>query len=617
MLKYAFLLTTVLVLAPMARSGEPERFTDPETGLTIRVPEGWGRDAGREHGSVRFAGIYDLAPTKYVLFTVETGPARGFEPEAWLQVERAGAEKWLARVDEPFEADPGATVAGGQATSYVIGGQAKTEGEPYDLHIRCSGMVRKGRFVRICEVSYNKAHIATGKPLDRMWEGVSFQEDPGLQIGDGEEPQEGCGEDESEGCGEDEKPAEEAKPEEPQGIDLTPPPGMKPETVEDKIGNFKLTLPAGWMVDIVPQEDPEIVQRLNAVRNTASAGDVMRIEVFRFTSTRSETFTIDTPGDLLKVLTEEHKFFEPYFGEGSATVVRPRVDASVNLGGLAKSSAFEFRSITMQEQAKINEAQKLRARGDKTAVVPEYKPMVVRGRIALLSPHIYVARVSFRRDAADDPGVIAECKQLLDSWEFLSSSRKPPPLQFGGEVIGDTKADPALAKERDAEHVHETKGTKTYRLKMKFKVPPGFQLIEKGLGADASIALVAQDENNNWVEIQFFHLNANAAGEEHKQLVSKKQVAEGWKSNWESKARGVKMPVKPRSVKLGPIRGDGYDSVEGTVADFRGTFTAVLMDSKGWRTQVEMETRGDGDKVFEDGIKDFFKSLKIDFKYKG
>ena len=49
------------------------------------------------------------------------------------------------------------------------------------------------------------------------------------------------------------------------------------------------------------------------------------------------------------------------------------------------------------------------------------------------------------------------------------------------------------------------------------------------------------------------------------------------------------------------------------MSGFSGTFTALLSDKfpgKGWRTYIEVETRGEGHTVFADALKKFLKSIK-------
>jgi hypothetical protein len=589
-----FLMICSLFLVPA--QAEEETFVDDESALVVRMPAGWSQDHNREHGRIRFAGIYELVPTQYALFTVETGPADGFSGPAWLVAEEAYTRAKLARVATPFKTESGFELGGKTAPFYTVAG----EGEGYKVRIRASALVHEGRLYRVSEHSYNGAHTDAGAALDRIWQGISFQEGGADSF-----------QDEDEGFDDSDEEDADTEGDEVSERDLSPDEGATEETVEDKVGNFQLKLPAGWSVSHEPQDQADVTLRLMAVRNTANSGDVAQIEIWRFTSTRAETFTIDTPEDFLKTLYVENKWFEKYYGAGSANSVRPDVDDSVLLGECEKSSSFVFSGITMQEEEKITKAQKLRNRGDKTVEVPEYKPIVVRGRLALLSPNIYFAVGAFRRDVAHREELVAEFNKALDSFKFYTAEEKPPPLQIMGEVAEDTTAAPENAKARKGSLVHIAKGRKIYKLKIDFVIPPGFQRVEKNVGATTSLLVFAQDKGNNWVRIMVNHLNANALGEQRKQYRTKQENFAEWKSNWESKARGAKMKEKGGKVVLGKVRGDGYAFVEGTVEKFRGTFTGVLFDKSGWRTYIEMETRGQGDKVFEKEIKTFFKKLKF------
>jgi len=588
-----FLVICSVFLVP-ARAGE-ETFVDDGSALVVRMPAGWTRDHHRENGGIRFAGIYELAPTRYALFTVETGPADGFRPSTWLNAEEAHLSTALQRVVAPFEPDHAFELGGKPAPFYSVAGR----GAGYDVRIRASALVHNGRLYRVSEHSYNDAHAAGGRDLERIWQGVSFQEGGGDAFQDDEE---GYDDDDSEGDTEGEDSGENA-------FDLSPPEGAEAQKIEDKEGNFTLALPPGWEITREPQ--PDSVDRLWARRQLADGGDLMGLWILRFTTARAETFTIESPTDVLKSFTEQRRFFEQFYGEGSAKEVRPDVNEGILLGDADKSGAFEFRSITVQEQIKVNKAEKLRNRGDKTVKVPEYKPIVMRGRLAMLSPHVYYVIFYFRRAVADHPEVIAEYKKIVDSWKFIEEGELPPPLSVQGVGhIADTTADPANAKLRKGTLVHIAKGHKIYKLQINFAIPPNFQRIEK-LGPGASVMAVAQDKRNNWVRILMYHANMNALSEQQKRPPTKKEAYLEWKSNWESKARGVKMKPKIGKVKLGRVRGNGFAYIEGTVEKFRGTFSAVLFDKSGWRTVIEMETRGEGEKVFEGEIKQFFKSLKF------
>ncbi len=155
-------------------------------------------------------------------------------------------------------------------------------------------------------------------------------------------------------------------------------------------------------------------------------------------------------------------------------------------------------------------------------------------------------------------------------------------------------------------------GRRIYKLEAKYILPAGFQLCEeKNYGENLLLALGAQDDKNNWMFIAITAENANRIGEKNMEFEDKSVTFDTWRSNWESKARLSKIPRKPQSVTLGPIRGKGYKLLTGNVENFRGTFTGSLTTIKGWRVTATVETRGRGYDVFEKQMKTFFKKLKI------
>jgi hypothetical protein len=235
---------------------------------------------------------------------------------------------------------------------------------------------------------------------------------------------------------------------------------------------------------------------------------------------------------------------------------------------------------------------------------------VVRGRLGLLSPAVYVAVARFRTDMADDPDLLKEFNRALDSWEFLVGEPIPPALQVNGEEFGDTTADPANQKERKDSAVFQATGRKTYRCQNEFVLPPGFQRI-KNIGPSAAAGIVAQDAKHNSVEIYILHQSWAALSEQNKVPADKGVEFASWKSNWETKAKNTKIPKDTKKFRLGNLSGEGYQNLEGTIDNFGATFTGLLEDKSQWRTMITIETRAKGDVVFADGIKKFLKSWKV------
>jgi hypothetical protein len=572
-------LILLLPLLPAAAQEDDETFVDKETGLVIEVPEGWTRETNRESDAVRFAAVYDFTTDRYVLFTVEVGSAADYDEDAWLKVERAALKKAMKEVVKPFETES-IEVAGQLVDRYTMAGTiASGTDKAYEMHVRACGVVEGDFFFKVSEVSYNKAREKAEDPVRAMWAAIRFD------------------------------------PEAVEGPDTAPIEG-EPQAFKDSRGNFELTLPPGWHVKHGPPDKANTRLRLRVVREAADGSSLIDLYVLRRLTTRAVVFSVETPGDRLQAI-RRRGFFEQFYGKGSADFIRPDMDARALLGGLEKSGGYEFRSITMDEDQRVREAQKLRNRGDQSVKVPEYADLVIRGRLAMLSPYVYHATAVFDRAVSDDEQVLAEYRKVLDSWRFLDKTPIPQPLVTYGHRAGDTTADPKLREKRKEEHVHVVESRRrAYKLKLEYELPPGFRCITKKLPEKASLLVVAQDAKNNWVKIYIHHMNLTAWGDDHPNKIlgkGRKDICETWRSNWTSKARGVKRMKKPRSVRLGrSVDGDGYKLVEGEVEGFRGTFTGVATQESTWWSFFEMETRGDGDKVFKNGIKAFFRSLRVE-----
>jgi hypothetical protein len=299
--------------------------------------------------------------------------------------------------------------------------------------------------------------------------------------------------------------------------------------------------------------------------------------------------------------------------------MRPKVDTRARLGGAEKTCGFEMRGIRLSEEAKIEEVKKLHARGDTSQPIPEYPEIVVTGRLAMVSPYVYLAFVNRARGMAENATLEGEIDQILSSFELLMTEGKPPPLESGEGPLGNTLADPKNATERKVSKVHPyKKGAKIMaELKIDFVLPPGFQEVNQvragNIGADVGenvpLQIVAQDENNGWVWITVVAQSAKSLPP-NTSFQEKKKVFETWISNFESQARGAgKMPKKPEKVKVGSLDGDGCE-LEGKINGFHATEFNLVTDDGGWRIQFELKTRGTGAKTFAKQIEQFKKRFK-------
>jgi len=573
----------LFLLAAIAGAGE---FVHKSSGLKLEVPEGWRRDSAREKGRIKFAGFLGIEQGKYVTFEVETVPVtEAFEAAAWLDQQKRDRARHLKQGTQAFTKDNDRSIGGVEAVGFTMSGVHEPKpGQAINLRFRAYAVVTGDQFFQFTEVSVNDAHKAAGDKLPAIWDGVAFQAAEGGEEGGG-----GDGAEAAEGT----------------------------ETeARDELGNYKTKLPPGWEIERSAPTEDKVVRRMTFVRNDDNGNFVARIEVFKFGWRDPSVFHSGTVNDILETIRKEN-FFGGYYGEGSREVIRPEMDEGVALGAAEKAGEYVIRSKKMDEIAKIAEAETRVKRGEKGATVPKYMDFVIRGRIAMISPDVYITRATFRRSLADDPQVIAEFKAIHDNWEFLVTGARPQPLSIVGKDPGDTTKDPAAAKARKEVVTFETRGRKTYRVEYKIVLPPGF-LRSGGKGGDLAMRVYAQDSKNNWVEIVIVNANSKKAAEEKKNLAPAEQYAGTWKSNWTGKARGTKVPSKIQKFGLGRIKGKGYKLLAGKVASFPGTFSGVVSSKfpgKGWQTIVTVETRGEP--VFTEGIKKFFKSIKAkDIKVK-
>ena len=409
---------------------------------------------------------------------------------------------------------------------------------------------------------------------------------------------------------------EEPEQEEEARPDLSPPDDIPASEIEDTKGNYRIELLAGWAAIQEVPEDPKQEFRFAARRRLNNGAEIAELEVYRFTFSRPETFTIDTPADVLDQIEKGMGgFIERYFGEGSKGMLQPEMDEGTVRGGADKSGEFTYRGRTMKEQAEIDEAERRKSRGDKTVEIPVYPERLVRGRIAMVSPCVYLIRVFLNPGLSDDETMNAEATAIMDSFKFLVEGEIPPPLRLAGEQIEDTTKDPANQDPRKETVAHEVRGRrKTWTLGLKFTVPAGMTILdEKKRGAGVSVILYGQDERNNWAKVVIAHFNHQKLSEQRQRPQDAKTVCNSWRSNYESKMRGAKIPSKPQAMRLGPFSGKGFKRLAGKVEKFPGSFSGLVADKSQWRTQITVETRGDP-KTFEKRIKAFFKSLKVKYK---
>jgi hypothetical protein len=578
-----------LCLLVAAGASAAEDFRHP-AGLRLAVPDGWKHDVAREVGSTAFAATYDAGKAGYVEFIVEGAPTREgrFDAKRWLKDQEAQKREWIRTVTRPFTAIPGARIGDRPAVGYAFAGTtAEGDAEPgtalrYEVYVVEIG----DHYYELSEVSVGdgRQQPPVRKAVRDMWEGVSFQ-----------------AEDEEEGGG-GLKPAEGASKE-----------------FEDKEGNYKGKLPPGWEIEREAPLEGEVQHRMTFVRKLGD-DNVCGFQVFRWqlstmgagAQRASQLFHSGTPNDILEIFHKEVKFFDGWYGQSASENINPQMDESFGFAGAGKAGQYEIRSITMEEMANVAAAEKKIRKGEKGVEMPKYKPLVIRGRIGMVSPYIYMTRVVSARSLADDAQLMAEVKQIHDSVELLESGAMPPPLEVLGKAVGDSVKDPANEKDRKMSAVHDARGKKTYRVEWNFVLPAGCAAQTDKLPGDVSFVCWAQDHRNNWIRLMVVNVSHKKAADENKRF-DDETTFNTWKSNWTGKARGTKVPSKPQKFSLGKARGKGYKQMSGKVTGFKGTFTGIVSDKfpgKGWRTVIEIETRGNGDEQFADSLKKLLKSFK-------
>lgn len=575
----------VFLLAATAAAGE---FVDKPTGLKLTFPDDWRRDSSREEGAIKFSGFLaaDRDKGSYLTLTVEAIPLmEAFDKKAWLAHEQKSKTKILNKsVTQEFTAED-VRIGGLDSVGYVIGGVATPKDQDVAVRFRVRAVVHGSHFFKITEVSVNKAHEARGDALKEIWNGIQFQAAEGG--GDG------------------------------GGSGLQPVKGEPTEAV-DKAGNYKVKLPPGWIVEREAPDDKNVELRMVFMRKDADDNPICVIQVWRMKDFRPQLISSGTPDEVVQNLLKR-KYWEAFYGEGSSDVIRADVDEGVGFGSAERSGEYTIRSKTMEEIKKIADAETLQRRGDKNIKVPEYLDLVMRGRVAIISPAVYITRCQFRRSLADDAQLVAEYKQVHENLSFLVSEALPQALNIGGDV-GNTVDNPAFAKDRKEKIVHDVRSARrTYRMELKFTLPAGFARYDKKLPSDQLVMVVyAQDGKNNWIRISMIAVNQKKRVDDNPgKIVSMPDPdkdAEQWKSNWTGTARGLKVPSNLKKFSLGRIRGEGYDGLSGDAKGFRAKFWGIASSKtpgKGWYILVDVETRGDGDKLFEDKMKKMFKSMKV------
>ena len=253
--------------------------------------------------------------------------------------------------------------------------------------------------------------------------------------------------------------------------------------------------------------------------------------------------------------------------------------------------------------------------------IPDPPMYTLYGRIGMLSPNVYmvILRSVTNRQSSDET-LLAEFRAMNESFELISGTAKLPPLTLGRMKFANTKDDPANAKDRKGKHLIEvfskTRPDKepSAVIELQYVIPAGFIRATELENGAMKLLLVAQDKDNNNVEIRFLASHRTELGANMK-FQDVKNLYQQWTSAWESVARGSgRIKPKPDRLKLGRIGNAKGMRYSGEIDGFAASRINVVTDKKGWRISVEITSRGDGIKAFDKPIKTFLK--KIGFRKK-
>jgi hypothetical protein len=573
-------LLAPLAVALPAFAGEA---VDKSSGTTISHSDEWRREPHVEQGSRKISLARPVEKGQFVRLIVEVGSADGFNADQWLEGENKSLGEQLTDVAK-FQVDKSKLIGGLASTGYSTTAKIKDQ----DLRLRTYIVQRGPRVVVFREFSFNGAHEKLGdEAIEKLWSGISFGEAV-AEVGDGT-PQAGA---------------------EAGGMAAG-----EPIAIEDKLGNVKFTVPAGWsQMHPTPTDENQLIRGVFN-RDDENGDRAMQVAVFRWEERNPAMFK-RAPVEIVEMLVKR-RVFSPYFGDDSeATLIRAlRVDESKRLGSADVTCGFTVSSRTMKQMEAVREAQDKQRKGIKGVVVPEFEPTVVRGRVAILSPHIYLLYGQFRSDVASNEKLMAEWNKLVESFDLISSKPMPPALAVGRGSVGNTMEDPALQKEREEEIEHSQRGRQLHEIKFEIELPPGFKIVENSHQGQLIMVVVAQDAQNRWFKMTLQAVSKRAANETKGGNVqldwSFDTELESWKSNWESKARGAKVPRKAQTVKIGNIKGKGYKELKGEVEGWPGTFMACVGDEEQWRCIIEVEMRGGFAKEYRKPVKKLLRSLRI------
>ena len=581
-----------LLFLPLAALAE--EIDLPIAGLHIKLPDEWTRDRSLESRDTPLYATLDADDEgdKQIMIRITGKRAVQFDADKWMDEEKKARTEFFETVTNKFKRLTKQEFGGRGSIGYSMAGvglrdadDEEEEAESIEIQFQVFAVIN-GSFVWEVElVSYKGAHLDKPEAVEGMLNAITFP-----------------------------------KPRYPP-LDLSAPADAAASEVTDEKGNIKLKLPAGWALTADPSDNEDSIDRFELERTSAQGLVICRVKVLRYTPGGPALFDQESPSSVMPIINRDTNFFENIYGHKDLEF---DVNESNLLGGAEKSASYVIKNRTKTEWAAIHKLQKQIDKGLKLSL-PDPPQIVVRGRIAMISPYIYVTRVVTAPGRGEDPALVADLKALHEGFEFLSSKAKMPPLRVFETKLGNTLDDPANAKPKKKQKIR----CEAFSIKQKRTEPSAILLITytlpKGFVRSTSpeidkrkelrLVLAAQDKNNtsvlillvasHWSELP---VRNNLGSQSH---AVPKLLFEQWRSSWENAARGTgKLREKPLKTSVGGLKAKAME-FSGLRDGFPGTRRNYMIEKWGWRLEVQADARGDGIAVFEKDIERFLKSIRL------
>ena len=270
-------LASALALTLLSTLAFGEAFERKDLGVKVEIPEGWSRDHSTDGTSTVFSADADVAEGKSYRVTIEVQSVMEFDPEKWIEEQMKTVKEDLSTILNDFKLVRTRTFKGdgGEVGShgYEISGMNDDEEQ---IRHRVAAVINGENVLIVHEIAKGDAEGAKPELGDKMMAGIQFP-----------------------------------KPVFPP-LDLSLPEGAKPELIEDKAGNFKVTLPPGWEAPNGVSEVEGAAIRFTAIRKNSEGREVAVVSFFRFANFPARIFAEEGPTQFMNDRTKP--IMEDFFG---------------------------------------------------------------------------------------------------------------------------------------------------------------------------------------------------------------------------------------------------------------------------------------------------------------